>query len=145
MPFSKLVSILTGFVRRAMRPRRARQSTRSDSRDKTENHRNAAKIHRDVSCLPILIASALCCIWGIVLLLLTAAMVIPMFSGHGFVIATAVFPFIVWTMAVTYCVSGYLVGRRRRSGAWLGPLGRRVRSATWSEGFVVCRSPGNGV
>ena len=69
---------------------------------------------------PVLITAALCYSWGGILLLLTVAMTLPMFSRHGFVLAAAGFPLVVLIIAVTYCVTGYLIARRRRFGAWLG-------------------------
>lgn len=65
-------------------------------------------------------ASILCFLWGIVLLLVAGASAAPMFSGHRFAIAGAMFPLIVLLVALAYCVTGYLIGRRRRLGAWLG-------------------------
>jgi hypothetical protein len=70
--------------------------------------------------LPVLIASTLCYLWGTILLLVALASAAPIFSRHGFVIAAALFPLIVLIVAVTYCVTGYFIGRRRRLGAWLG-------------------------
>ena len=54
------------------------------------------------------------------MILLIIAIVLPMFSGHGFAIAATPFLFIVLIIALTYGVTGYLIGRRRRFGAWLG-------------------------
>jgi hypothetical protein len=70
--------------------------------------------------LPVLIASMLCYIWGAIMVGLAIVVLVPMFSRRGFAIAAALFPFIVLVIAVTYCVMGYLIGRRRRFGAWLG-------------------------
>jgi hypothetical protein len=58
--------------------------------------------------------------WGATLLLLSIIVTLPMFSRHGFAIAAALFPFVVLIIAVTYCVTGYLIGQRRRLGAWFG-------------------------
>ncbi|MFL5612943.1 MAG: hypothetical protein ACJ796_04705 [Gemmatimonadaceae bacterium] len=62
----------------------------------------------------------LCYLWGIVLLTVAIAAASPMFSGHGFVIAAALFPLVVLIVAVAYFVTGYFIHRRRRLGAWLG-------------------------
>jgi len=70
--------------------------------------------------LPVLIASTLCYLWGTILLLVALASAAPMLSRHGFVIAAALFPLIVLIVAVTYGVTGYFIGQRRRFGAWLG-------------------------
>lgn len=70
--------------------------------------------------LPVLIAATLCYAWGITLLVAVGAMVIPGLSTHGLVIAATLFPAVVFILAATYCLSGYLIGRQRRSGAWLG-------------------------
>lgn len=70
--------------------------------------------------LPVLLASILCYLWGIILLSVAVAAASPMFSGHGFVIAAALFPLIVLTVAVPYFITGYFISRRRRLGAWLG-------------------------
>lgn len=63
---------------------------------------------------------ALCYLWGIVLLTVAIAAASPVFSGHGFVLAAALFPLIVLIVAVAYFVIGYFIQRRRRLGAWLG-------------------------
>ena len=68
----------------------------------------------------MLIASTLCYIWGAIMLWLVIVMLVPLFSRRGFAIAGALFPCIVLIVAVTYFVTGFLIGRRRRSGAWLG-------------------------
>ena len=70
--------------------------------------------------LPIRIASVLCYVWGFILLVNATAGAVPMFSGHGFVIAAALFPGIVLMIALTYGTTGYLISRRSRVGAWLG-------------------------
>lgn len=70
--------------------------------------------------LPVRIAASLCYVWGFILLLNAMAGAAPMFSGHGFVIVAAVLPAIVLMIALTYGITGYLIGRRRRVGAWLG-------------------------
>jgi hypothetical protein len=62
----------------------------------------------------------LCYIWGAIMLGLAIVVLVPMFSRRGFAIAAALFPFILLIIAATYCVTGYLIGRRRRFGAWLG-------------------------
>jgi hypothetical protein len=54
------------------------------------------------------------------MLVIAIVTLVPMFSGRGFAIAAALFPFIVLIIAVMYCVMGYLIGQRRRFGAWLG-------------------------
>lgn len=70
--------------------------------------------------MPVLIASTLCYLWGLMLLLVAVAAVAPAFSRHGFAIAAALFPLIVLIVAVPYFVTGYFISRRRRLGAWLG-------------------------
>ena len=70
--------------------------------------------------LLILVASILCYIWGAILLLLSVVVVIPMLSGRSTVIAGALFPVVVLIIALTYFLTGYFIGRRRRLGAWLG-------------------------
>lgn len=47
------------------------------------------------------------------MLVLAIVVLIPTFSGREFAIAAAFFPFIVLMIAVTYCVTGYLIGQRR--------------------------------
>ena len=54
------------------------------------------------------------------MLLLTGAMVIPMFSAHGLVVTALLFPFVVLIIGVAYVLTGDLIRRRRRLGAWLG-------------------------
>ena len=80
-------------------------------------HRTTLRAGRS---LPVLIAASLCYIWGAVLLLVSVASALPMVSRHAFALAGAVFPFIVLIIGVTYCVTGRLIGQRRRFGAWLG-------------------------
>src|SRR5262249_47267186 len=70
--------------------------------------------------LPVMIASTLCFLWAAILLLLIILVVFPKSSGSGFAIAALPFLFIVLIIAVTYGLTGYLIGRRRRFGAWLG-------------------------
>ena len=72
--------------------------------------------------LPVLIAGALCYIWGAILLLLTMDMMLHLFSRRGFAFAGAPFPLIVLIIGVTYCVTAYRITQRRRSGAWLGVI-----------------------
>lgn len=47
-------------------------------------------------------------------------MVIPGLSTHGLVIAAMLFPAVVFILAAAYCLSGYLIVRQRKFGAWLG-------------------------
>ena len=82
--------------------------------------RSPQSARSDGRSLPLLIASTLCFSWSALLLLLTVLVAIPMFSGHGFAIAAALFPAVVLMIAGTYGLTGYLIYRRRRSGAWLG-------------------------
>lgn len=49
-------------------------------------------------------------------------------------IAGALFPVIVLILALTYFVTGYFIGRRRRFGAWLGVT---VATATALLQFVL--------
>ena len=68
----------------------------------------------------MLIAAALCYAWGGILLVLVVAMVAPSLSAHRFSMAVTLFPAVVLLFAITYGLSGYLVHRRLKFGAWLG-------------------------
>jgi len=54
------------------------------------------------------------------LLVVAAPGLAPLFSGHGFAIAGALFSMIVLAIALIYCLVGYLMHLRSRTGAWLG-------------------------
>jgi hypothetical protein len=72
--------------------------------------------------VPILIASALCLVWGAVLLYLAIVVLVPLFAGHGGALGGALFAVIVLVIAVLYGVTGYLIGQQRRTGARLGVI-----------------------
>jgi len=67
---------------------------------------------------PIIAASSLCYAWGIILLASAAAISLPLLSRPRAFIAAVGFLSIVLIIAVAYCLSGYLIRRQRRSGAW---------------------------
>lgn len=66
---------------------------------------------------PIVAASYLCYAWGIVLLVPTAVILIPLSSKPRAFMAAFGFLSIVVIIGVAYCLGGYLARRRRRSGA----------------------------
>lgn len=66
----------------------------------------------------IVVAWALCYAWGIILLVPTVVTLIPLLSRPRAFIGAVGFLSIVLIIGVAYCFSGYLIRRRRRSGAW---------------------------
>lgn len=67
---------------------------------------------------PIIIASYLCYAWGIILLVPTVVILVPLSSKPRAFMAAVGFLSIVVIIGVAYCLGGYLIRRRRRSGAW---------------------------
>lgn len=67
---------------------------------------------------PIAIASFLCYAWGIILLVLSLVVLLPLLSRPRTLIAALGFLSIVIIIGAVYCLSGYLIRRRGRFGAW---------------------------
>lgn len=68
--------------------------------------------------VPIVVASSLSYAWGAILLVSTVAVLLPLLSRPRAFIAALGFLSIVLVIAVAYCLSGYLIHRRRSIGAW---------------------------
>jgi len=69
--------------------------------------------------VPIVVASSLSYAWGVVLLVSTVAVLLPLLSRRLALIAALAFLSIVLVIAVAYCLSGYLIHRRPSVGAWV--------------------------
>lgn len=67
---------------------------------------------------PTVIASYLCYVWGIILLIPTVVILAPLVSKPRTFMAAAAFLSIVGTIAILYFLAGCLLRRRRTFGAW---------------------------
>jgi len=66
----------------------------------------------------IVVAWSLCYAWGIILLVPSVVILAPLLSKPRAFIGALGFLSIVVIIGVAYCFSGYLIRRRRPSGAW---------------------------
>jgi hypothetical protein len=67
---------------------------------------------------PIRIAWSLCFAWGLVLVVPSVVILVPLASTPRAFIGAMGFLSIVVIIGIAYCFSGYLIHRQRRSGAW---------------------------
>jgi len=66
----------------------------------------------------IVVAWSLCYAWGIILLVPTVVILVPLLSRPRAFIGAMGFLSIVLIIGAAYCLSGHLIRRRRRFGAW---------------------------
>lgn len=67
----------------------------------------------------IIVAWCLCYAWGIILLVPSVVIVVPLLSKPRAFIGAMAFLSIVMAIGIAYCACGQLIRRRRRSGAWI--------------------------
>ena len=67
---------------------------------------------------PIVIASSLCYAWGVILLVLTLEALLPLRSRPRALVGALGFLSIVIILGAAYCLGGFLLRRRGRSGVW---------------------------
>jgi len=67
---------------------------------------------------PVVIAWSVCYAWGIILLVPSVVILVPLVSRPRAFIGAMGFLSIVVIIGIAYCFSGYLIHRQRRSGTW---------------------------
>jgi len=68
----------------------------------------------------VLVASTLCWLWGVVVLLSSVALLIPAVAMHGVGSVEVLFPAAMFLVSCAYLFAGYALRRQRRAGGWSG-------------------------
>jgi hypothetical protein len=78
----------------------------------------------------ILVASALCWIWGLLSGLIGIVLLVPALRLHALGIRAIILTLRLFLAAVVYCATGYLVRKGHRAGGWFGVICASLVSAS---------------